>query len=639
MKIQKRVVSALVSSLFLAAAAPATQAQQFSNVIVFGDSLSDAGFFRPVLTAAGVPAALVPILGRFTTSPGPIWAEIIAQHYGVTLLPSNVAGGTDFAQGGARVATNSASTPTGAAQRPLTTQVTEYLARGPADPNALYTIWAGANDVIQILGGASSGAIPADQVPGLVQGAAVAEIGQIARLRAAGARYIMVFGLPNIGATPGLTAAGATASATATQLSAGFNTALFAGLAGQGIRAIPIDSFSFLSEIRANPAAFGFTNITTPACRAFPPFSSGPDSFFCPPNAFTAGTQDTFLFADGIHPTSAGHRLIAQFAEAVITGPTQYSLLAEAPLSMRAGQMRTLTEGMATTRQEEIGRWSVFVGGDKSDYDIDPSIGFPAMKARNRSITVGAAARISEAATMGIAYSHARTNGTFNGNFGSVPENPGGFNADEDVISIFGSAGLWRGLYGTAVVSIGDIHFNDVRRNVYLGPSVRTSNTKVSGSNASAQVTLGYDFAFGPLVVGPTVGVTAQSVEVDGFDEIGMASANLRMGKQRRKSEIWSAGVRLSGRLGPWTPWVKVTADTERRDDLRLVSAAPISILDGSVPFDVPAYTPDTTFTTASAGVHGNFTDRIGVSVSYYRVSGRSGSQDDGLAALLSVRF
>src|SRR6476646_10483054 len=97
---KRRVMPALLLSLFAASAAPSASAAQFSNVYVFGDSLSDAGYYRGFLAAAGVPASLVAIMGRFTTNPGPIWAELVANYYGVSLNPSNVTGGTDFAQGG-----------------------------------------------------------------------------------------------------------------------------------------------------------------------------------------------------------------------------------------------------------------------------------------------------------------------------------------------------------------------------------------------------------------------------------------------------------------------------------------------------------------------------------------------------------
>ena len=55
-------------------------AAQFSGFFFFGDSLSDAGSFKPVLP---------PGTGKFTTNPGPIWAEVLAQRYGFTATPAN----------------------------------------------------------------------------------------------------------------------------------------------------------------------------------------------------------------------------------------------------------------------------------------------------------------------------------------------------------------------------------------------------------------------------------------------------------------------------------------------------------------------------------------------------------------------
>ena len=142
MKTKKRILPALLLSLFAGAAATTASAQtaHFSNVYVFGDSLSDAGYYRPFLAGLGLPAPVVAQLGRFTTNPGPVFSELISQYYGVMPNPSNVTGGNIFAQGGARVADPSPLTPSSQAQRPVSTQITEFLARnnGAADPNALY---------------------------------------------------------------------------------------------------------------------------------------------------------------------------------------------------------------------------------------------------------------------------------------------------------------------------------------------------------------------------------------------------------------------------------------------------------------------------------------------------------------------
>ena len=634
MKPARRVLSALALSVAAAFAAPqaAAQAASFSNVYVFGDSLSDAGYYRPVLLAAGLPAPVVSVLGRFTTNPGPIWAEILAQYYGSDPNPSN-AGGNIFAQGGARVALPSASTPPGGAQRPVSTQITEYLARsgGTADPNALYTVWAGANDLFQNLGALQAGAIDAAALQANVLAAAAAEVQQIARLQQAGARYIVVFSLPNIGATPQF-GANATIAGQITALSAGYNTTLFSGLAQAGVRVIPIDAFALLSEVRANPAAFGFTNVTGVACLPFPGVTTTPSSQFClPTNLVNPSAADTYLFADGVHPTSGAHRIVAQFVQSMIEGPAVLSMLAEVPLRTRSGHLRTLEDGMATGALGVVGRWQLFVSGDKGSFDIERGVGSAGLGSDNEHLAVGATVRASEALTLGAALGLNRSEGSFG-------DGMGGFTTEDRTLSLFGTARS-GGLYGSVILSIADIRFDDVSRTIRLGNLTRTASSSPDASNASAQLALGYEFRLGRLSVGPTVSMTHQNVEINGFTEEGGGSSNLRIADQKRRSEVWSAGVRASYELGGgWAPWVRVTADRERRDDGRLVTATPVSLATGNS-YDIPGYVSDTRYTTAAVGIRGAITPAIGVSAAYYRVSGRTGIEEDGFTGMVSIRF
>ncbi len=636
MKTKKRVLPALLLSLFAAVAAPSASAAQFSNVYVFGDSLSDAGYFRPffsAITAQGFPSALVPVLGRFTTNPGPTWGELVAQYYGFTGAPSNVSGGTIYAQGGARVATSPGFvTPPGQPQRPVSVQIDEFLAAsgGSADANALYTVWAGANDLFVQLGALQTGAITQAQLQTNFLAAATAEIGQIRRLTDAGARYIAVFALPNVGATPSF--AGGPFAGSVTALSAGFNTTLFTGLQGAGIRVIPVDTFSLFNEILANPGSFGFTNTTTPACGPFPPFSTSANSFFCyAGNLVAPGADQTYVFADAVHPTTASHRIIAQFVESLIEGPSQYGLLAESSLRMRGSHVRTIGDGLARHRNDEVGKFSVFVGGDGGDFEIESATGNVGVGSRIRSGTIGFTMRASESVTLGVAHGNGRNRATFG--LGA-----GGFNSQEKAWSAF-AAVRWGGLYGTGVVSIGDLEFNDIRRNIVLGASTRTATASAEGTNSSAYFSLGYDFPIGRLMIGPTVAVTTQNIDVNAFDETGGGAAGIRMQQQKRKSEVWSVGARATLALGKRTPWVRFTADKERRDDVRLVSATPLSMLAINSTYDVPAYRPDTSFLTGAVGLNGLVTQNVALSVAYYKVSGRSGIKEDGVSGTVSIRF
>ena len=631
MKTKKRVLPALILSLFAAAGSVEAQGAQFSGVIVFGDSLSDAGYYRGFLASLGLPAAQ---MGRFSTNPDPVWSELISTFYGFTPAPSN-AGGTIYAQGGARVALTPGITPTGQAERPVSTQITEYLSShgNAADPNALYSMWAGANDFFVNFSQVQAGTITPTQLQTNVLAAATAEVQQTARLFQAGARYVLVFGGFDGALTPQLASFDAITRGQVTQLTAGYNTTLWTGFAGAGLRVIPVDLFSLFNEIRANPTAFGFTNITGVACGPFPPFSSGSSALFCLQGTnVAAGAQNTLLWADPTgHMTAAGNRIVAQFAESLIEGPYNYSQLAEAPLRTRALHVQGVNDGLASGHSAEVGKLTAFASGGGGDFDVASGAGTSGISNKTEAYTIGVTVRTSESVTLGLAYGQTRARGNFDSDLGS-------YHLRDNSYSAFGSVKL-GGFYLSGVATIADIKYNDIRRNMVLGPLVRTGTANTSGSNASAFFNAGYDLALDRFLIGPTVSVTAQNVDVNGFDEAGAGSSGLRIYTQKRRSEVWSAGVRASCDLRGWTPWVRFTADKERRDDPRFVTATPLTVAAIGNQYDIPAYASDTSFTTIAAGVRGWVAPNIALGVSYYKVSGRSGISEQGANATVSVKF
>src|SRR5690606_28938924 len=160
------------------------------------------------------PAASV--AGRFTTNPGYVWAEYLAKHYDRYALPNgNGQGGDNYAVGGARVDVDTVgalgATPS------LTTQLGTYLAStgGKADANALYSVWGGANDLFAIAAGAPVQATIAQAVTG--------QVGMVGALKLAGAQYVLVPTLPDIGLTPSSVAGGPLAMAQGTALATAYN--------------------------------------------------------------------------------------------------------------------------------------------------------------------------------------------------------------------------------------------------------------------------------------------------------------------------------------------------------------------------------------------------------------------------------
>jgi phospholipase/lecithinase/hemolysin len=98
-------------------------------------------------------------------------------------------GGTNYAYGGARVAllpgvVDSPISPSQAV--PIATQVSQYLAKGAADPNALYAINGGGNDFLYQFTLYATGAATLTQVQAAL-GAAAVDLGRRPYPRAAGA--------------------------------------------------------------------------------------------------------------------------------------------------------------------------------------------------------------------------------------------------------------------------------------------------------------------------------------------------------------------------------------------------------------------------------------------------------------------
>src|SRR5690606_24046061 len=155
----KSVFRPLCSAVAVAlafAAVPAMAQSPFSKTVFFGDSLTDTGHFRPVLVQLDPNAGIV---GRFTTNPGWVWSDHLADYYGTDAQPNgNGQNGDNYAVGGARVGVDVMG-----ALGPITSmkaQLDTYLAAngGKVDASALYSVWGGANDLFAVAAGA-----PADR--------------------------------------------------------------------------------------------------------------------------------------------------------------------------------------------------------------------------------------------------------------------------------------------------------------------------------------------------------------------------------------------------------------------------------------------------------------------------------------------
>lgn len=532
--------SALAAALALAAA-PAL-AQTYSQTIFFGDSLTDAGAFRPGLIQVGGPTAA--LVGRFTTNPGLVWSEYLANYYGTGATPSNQ-GGTNYAVGGARGGVNGTS-PFGSIPS-VSAQVSGYLAAngGRADPNALYTVWSGANDIFAVAAGA-----PAQTTIATAVGAHVTAI---ASLRSAGARYILVPTVPDTGLTPSARAQGPAAQAALTQLAVTYNSSLFAGLSGAGLRVIPLNTFSLFQEVVANPGAYGFANITGTACQ--PQITA--NSLTCTPNTLVSpGAADSYLFADGVHPTSRAHQLLSEFAVSVLEAPRQVAVLPYSAKVVGRSRADRVSEhaDLAADAEGEGMRWWVDARGDSLRYDT--GIGFDG---------------VAPGLTGGVDWTRG---GMVYGVFGGIGrsyvdfgERRGDF---EQLDGTLGGFFAWRGesVWVNAQASYTWLRY-DVDREIWLGPSKRSHGGSPDGRNLTVGVNAGFEFGDEGFRHGPVVGVLAQRIEVDGFAESDPAlSTSLAYPDQEYDSLIGRVGwrARLTGG-GHLQPYAQLTYEREFEDE------------------------------------------------------------------------
>lgn len=271
--------------------------------VVFGDSLSDGG--NNFVRRNGVP--LPPYDQR--SSNGPVWVEQLAALMGHPVPAVSLRGGENYAYGGAQSGSNALHPADGTDG---TDQLAQFQQAHPAaDPAALYIIWLGANDLGQIA-----------RVPDISPAAAQAVMEEardnvirlMRDLSARGARRFLVLTVPDRGLVPRYSKAGAAIAADATAKSAALNALITPAAQAEaqrsGAELRVFDAFAAYQAVVAAPGQYGMTNATD-VCWQGDTQGRGTQ----------CATPDTYFFWDPAHPTTAGHRILAQGAAAVLRAP------------------------------------------------------------------------------------------------------------------------------------------------------------------------------------------------------------------------------------------------------------------------------------------------------------------------------
>ncbi|ALG66797.1 SGNH/GDSL hydrolase family protein [Beggiatoa leptomitoformis] len=248
-------------------------AQPYKAIYVFGDSLSDTGRIYQ-LTGGKIPTSPPYSAGRFSN--GQVWVEYLAEKLQLSYNAS-----TNFAWGGAE--TGSSALPQG-----LQLQVSNYLRTSPqADTTGLYFVWAGSNDFFSVGSNATD-----DDIQQIATNMRTA----VEKLHNAGARYIVVINVPDLGLTPAGQAENTTGKFT--DIIVRYNAELYAQLEALGYPIAYVDIFTTLRNLITTPDNAGLSNLTTECLQE--------------DTLQVCDAPDTYLFWDRKHPTTIVHNIIAE---------------------------------------------------------------------------------------------------------------------------------------------------------------------------------------------------------------------------------------------------------------------------------------------------------------------------------------
>ena len=536
--LSKAILAITLSSVGVA------HASDYSSVTFFGDSLTDGGYFKKATEALGHPQS-----GQYTTNPDNTWATPFAESLGLNSVQNTydeatgqqMTTGNNYAIGGARsgidLQHDKYEDTTG---KPLPvystrSQVDRYLADKDIDSKGLYTVWTGANDLFAVVSDVPNAS-------NIISSAVSDEVATVKKLHDNGANYIVVPNIPDVGLTPNFV--GTPLATFGTGLVNQYNEALYSGVKNTGANVIPLDTFSLVQQVAANPTAYGFSNVTDKACKNTSSVECGRADLDKP------GAENSYFFADGVHPTGRAHRMIADYANSVVTAPSQVSVLPHIATQ----------SGLATNErlQTHINQ------RQNQNHTLESTSPEGWVSANINSLDVAGFESSGNAQLLlGLDFAHNNLPNAMTGVYANLSQSELDSSKRTGLDKVdFDELGL--GLYHSH--NLGKVQLNgalgystidmEINRKVSLDNYTRNYKSDVDGSRYYASLQAGYPMQMGNLAqftnttITPYLGATANRVKLDAIKE-GAADDPIAMqfDEQKYNTVYGTLGVKANSRL------------------------------------------------------------------------------------------
>src|SRR5665647_1267173 len=357
----------------------------------------------------------------------------------------------------------------------------------------------------------------------------------------------------------------------------------------------PADLDSVFKFVAKNPTRFGFTASSVLA-------SSSPSSVAAVFSVLTEEQQQTYLFIDGKHLTTAGQTIEADYTYSLLTAPSQISLLAESAVQSGLVHAQTI-QGQIDLSQQHRGAQGINVWGNAgaNALKIDNATGFTNDSGTPFYGAVGIDYQTRRGVIVGAAFTAGKQTQDFSsgGNFDQEVEAP-------SLYAAYKTGAIW----GNAVATYGFLQ-NDIERQVTLGRFTELNHADTNGHALSLALRGGYDCSLKQqITTGPVLGVILQQVRLDSFTETDTSGVTaFSFGNQTRDSVVSQLGWRASMELGSWKPFVEAEWNHEWATKDRTVMASLTSVSAPSYTMDAVPITSD--WATASLGTSYHLTPQV----------------------------